>query len=288
MKNILVPTDFSQCAEYAAEVAVGLSKKTGAKIHLMHIINMPTYESATSIETFHNISEGLFIMKHVKGKFAQLLANEMFEGIEVEEVVEFNSVYESISEQAKKREADLIIMGTHGVDGTEEFLVGSNVERVIRSSQIPVLTIKKRHEKLAIKDIVFASNFYEESYTVFSQIVAIATILDARIHLLKVITPNHFEAQRYSLKLMEDFVAKTDLVIDHTINIYNDTKIENGIHHFAEDIDADMIAMETHGRKGIQHMLWGSITENVANHSTVPILSVKIPHEVEHRVIFPD
>jgi nucleotide-binding universal stress UspA family protein len=288
MKNILVPTDFSECAKNAAEVAAGLCRETGAKLYLMHIINMPTYESSTSIETFHDVAEGLFIMKHVKNKFLQLRAMDMFKDLEFEEVVEFNSVYECIAEQAEKREIDLIIMGTHGIDGTKELLIGSNAERVIRSSKVPVLTIKKRHEKLAIKDIVFASNFYEESYTVFNQIVEVAKVLNARIHLLKVITPSHFEAQRYSIKLMEDFVTATDLQLDHTINIYNETKIENGIHNFADDIDADMIAMETHGRTGIQHMLWGSITESVANHSSVPILSVKLPVVVETPGIFPD
>lgn len=288
MKNILVPTDFSECAKHAAEVAAGLCRKAGAKLHLMHIINMPTYVSATSTETFHDIAEGLFIMKHVKNKFLALRRLDIFDGVEVEELVEFNSVYESIAERAVKIDAEMIIMGTHGTSGSKEFLVGSNAERVIRSSKIPVMTIKKRHKKLTVKDIVFASNFYEESYAVFGDIVKIAQLLKARIHLLKVITPGHFEAQRYSLKLMEDFVAETKLELDHTINIYNDTKIENGIHHFAEDIDADMIAMETHGRTGIQHMLWGSITENVANHSSMPILSVKISREVERRVVIPD
>ncbi|NNE54852.1 MAG: universal stress protein, partial [Flavobacteriales bacterium] len=125
MKNILVPTDFSDCANNATEVAVSIARKTGAKLHLMHIINMPTYESNTSIETYHDTAEALFIMKHVRKKFAALMSLPLFEGLEVEEVVDFNTVYEAISAHATERNADMIIMGSHGASGTQEFLVGS-------------------------------------------------------------------------------------------------------------------------------------------------------------------
>jgi len=288
MLNILVPTDFSDCANNATEAAASIAKRTGAKLYIMHIINMPTYESNTTIETVHNVPEALFIMKHVRKKFAALMSLPMFEGIDLEEIIEFNTVYEAISEHASKVSADLIIMGTHGASGREEFLVGSNTERVIRTAEVPVLTIKNRHQNFDVKDIVFASNFFEESYGIFENIKSFARAFNARIHLLKVVTPSHFETTRYSIKLMESFVKATNLDVDHSINIYNDSKIENGIHHFTEEISADMIAMETHGRTGIQHMLWGSITESVANHSKIPILSMKIPKEVESEVIFPD
>lgn len=289
MKRILVPTDFSECAERAAHVGADLAKKTGAKLYLMHIINMPTYESNTSIESWHNVSEGIFIMKLVKKKFGELMSKEFLQGIEVEDCVAFNTVYEAISDKAKELEIDLLVMGSHGMSGgTNEYLVGSNTERVVRSSEIPVLTIKKAHEKFTIRDIVFASNFYEESYTVFEQIARFAALFDAHIHLLKVVTQSHFETTRYSLKLMDDFVKAVNFEGKHSLNVYNDDKIENGIHHFAEEIDADMIAMETHGRTGIKHMLWGSITESVANHATMPVLSVKIPKEENTKILFPD
>jgi nucleotide-binding universal stress UspA family protein len=209
--------------------------------------------------------------------------------LDVEVIVKYNSVYESVSEMAKEKNVDMIVMGSHGVSGAEEYFIGSNAERVIRTSEIPVLTIKSRHENFKVKDMVFASNFFEESYGVFASIVEFAKVFDSRIHLLKVVTPNHFETTRYSLKLMEDFIEATKLEVDHTINIFNDDKIENGIHHFAEEVDADLIAMETHGRSGIKHMLWGSITEGVANHAKLPVLSVRIPKEAENtKVIFPD
>ena len=289
MKNILVPTDFSECANNATEVAVSIARKTGAKLHIMHIISIPTYESNTSIQSFHDVAEGLFIMKHVKKKFEALRKLPLLEGVDWEEVVTFNKVYEAVAKEADSRNADLIVMGSHGTSGAEELLVGSNAERIIRTSKIPTLTIKNRHENFEVKDIVFASNFFEESYDSFVKIKGFAAAFGARIHLLKVVTPNKFETTRYSLGLMDSFVKETNLDLDHTINVYNDDKIENGIHHFSDEISADLIAMETHGRTGLQHMLWGSITENVANHSKMPILSVRIPKVPDNEEgIFPD
>ncbi|MFT5183116.1 MAG: nucleotide-binding universal stress UspA family protein [Flavobacteriales bacterium] len=289
MGVILVPTDFSKCATYATEVGASLARDSGSKLYIMHIINLPTYESASNNEKWHNTAEGIFLGKLVQKKFATMRQQPFLQDLDVEVIVKYNSVYESVSEMAKEKNVDMIVMGSHGVSGAEEYFIGSNAERVIRTSEIPVLTIKSRHENFKVKDMVFASNFFEESYGVFASIVEFAKVFDSRIHLLKVVTPNHFETTRYSLKLMEDFIEATKLEVDHTINIFNDDKIENGIHHFAEEVDADLIAMETHGRSGIKHMLWGSITEGVANHAKLPVLSVRIPKEAENtKVIFPD
>lgn len=288
MKRILVPTDFSECANQATEVAAKIARETGARIYLMHIINMPSYDSNSGIGNSHDVAEGLFYMKLAKKKFGELLEMPMMAEVNVVELIQYNSVYESISVQAKENEIDLVVMGSHGVSGSQEFFVGSNTERVVRTCELPVLTIKKKHENFSIKDIVFASNFYEESLSVFEHIRKFAEIFKSRIHLLKVITPQHFETTHFSIKLMEGFAAATKIE-DYTINIYNDERIEDGIHHFSEDIGAELIAMETHGRSGIQHLLWGSITEGVANHATIPVLSVRIPKHMEsNRIIFPD
>ena len=87
---------------------------------------------------------------------------------------------------------------------------------------------------------------------------------------------------------MDDFARVMNLE-NFSLNVYNDEKIENGIHNFSHEINADLIAMETHGRSGIKHLIWGSITEGVANHADMPVLSVKIPKDKEsNKAIFPD
>ncbi len=289
MKKILVPTDFSECAMRALKVAVSIAKENNAKLFLMHIVNMPSHDTNSSVTSFESTTEGIFLLQLVKRKFIEIRKKKIMGGLEFEEILEYNSVYESISKQAKENDIDLVVMGSHGTSGAQEFFVGSNTERVVRSSEIPILTIKKEFDEFQVKNIVFASNFLKESYSIFGKIVQFAKIFNARIHLVKIVTPGHFETTKRSLKLMDDFVKNTELEINHTINVYNDTKIESGIHNFADEVDCDLIAMETHGRTGIKHMLWGSITEEVANHADIPVLSVRIPKvEESDDVIFPD
>jgi nucleotide-binding universal stress UspA family protein len=71
---------------------------------------------------------------------------------------------------------------------------------------------------------------------------------------------------------METFAKKLKLE-NYTLNIFNDYSEEEGIIRFSESINADMIAMATHGRKGFAHVLVGSIAEDVVNHAKRPVLT---------------
>lgn len=288
MKRILVPTDFSECADMATELAASIAKKNDARLFIMHIIQIPTYETNTSIESYEDVAEGLFLMKLVKQKFAELLKKPYLEGVNVIELVQFDSVYESISKQAKEQDIDMIVMGSHGATGARELVIGSNAERIIRTSPIPVLTVKKRHKDFAPKDIVFASNFYGEAVDNFHGVLQFAKMFGSKIHLLKVNTPNQFETTPYSEQLIHDFIEQTKLE-NYEYAIFNDETVEDGIHHYCAKIDADLIAMETHGRTGIAHLLAGSVTEGVANHTELPVFSIRIKKDKEKDgVIFPD
>ena len=288
MKRILVPTDFSECADMATELAASIARKNDARLFLMHIIQIPSYESNTSIESFQDVAEGLFLMKLVKQKFKDLLEKPYLKDVNVVEIVQFDSVYESVSKQAKEHDIDLIVMGSHGATGAQELIIGSNAERIIRTATVPVLTVKNRYPNFAPKNIVFASNFYGESTRNFEAIKNFASMFGSKIHLLKVNTPNQFETSKFSEKLMADFVEETG-VTNFSSNICNEESVEAGINYFCEKIGADMIAMETHGRTGIAHFLVGSVAEGVANHTQLPLLSMKIHKDkIKEGVIFPD
>jgi nucleotide-binding universal stress UspA family protein len=272
----------------ALELAASIAKKNDARLFIMHIIQIPTYETNTSIESYEDVAEGLFIMKMVKQKFEELMKKPYLEEVNVIELIQFDSVYESISRQAAEQEIDMIIMGSHGASGAKELVIGSNAERIIRTSPIPVLTVKTRFTEFNPQKIVFASNFYGESADNFYQVKRFADMFGSKIHLLKVNTPNQFETTKFSEKLIEDFVKETGLS-NYDYAIYNDENVEDGIHHYCNKIDADLIAMETHGRTGIAHFLAGSVTEGVANHTELPVFSVRIKKNKEKEgVIFPD
>ncbi|MCB0760792.1 MAG: universal stress protein [Flavobacteriales bacterium] len=287
MKKILVPTDFSECAKYAAEVAASIAKKTGARIYLLHALDVPQYSRNDSFATMTDTAEGIFLMKYTKQNFAKLLREPFFEGVNVGEVVQFENAYETITQQAKEHDIDMIVMGSHGTSGFDEQFIGSTAEKVIRLANCPVLTIKKQHTDFAPKNLVYASNFYGESTEGFEKVRKFAKIFGTEVQLLKVITPSNFETTPYSLELVESF-AKEMKLENYTANIYNHHNIVDGVNEFCEANDVELIAMETHGRTGLSHLLKGSIAEDVTNHSKLPVFTTRIPkHSSDKGGIFP-
>ena len=110
----------------------------------------------------------------------------------------------------------------------------------------------------------------------FSKIVVEAQkMYNAKIHLVRVNTPGDFQRDRIAKDYMDKFAKKLGLK-NYTINVYNDLTEEEGIIYFAESINADMIAMATHGRTGFAHVLAGSIAEEVVNHAKRPVLTYVI------------
>jgi nucleotide-binding universal stress UspA family protein len=176
-----------------------------------------------------------------------------------------------------EQKVDLVVMGTSGRTKLEEMLIGSNTERIIRYAKCPVLTVHQKPVSSDFKNIVYATSMSPEE-EVFSRIVRRAQQLyDATLHLVRINTPADFQKDHVVREYMEKFAKKLQLK-KYTINIYNDFSTEDGIIRFADQVDADMIAMATHGRTGFAHVLTGSIAEEVAGHSVRPVLTFVVKH----------
>ncbi len=282
MKTILVPTDFSECANNALEVAASIAKKTGASITLLHVLDVPSI-TVNGVGSMPETDEAPFMMKFLKvtkEKMKKIISSSSLKNISVSDKIEIGSANAKIIQAAEKINADLIVMGSHGCSGWKEIMMGSNTEKIVRLSTIPVFVIKKKIENFELRNIVFASNFDEHAEQAFIRITKLFNLFNSTIHLLKVNTRNHFETTMKSMKQMRKFSRKF-LIQDATFNTYNDNSIEEGIRHFSNLIGADLIAMETHGRTGFAHIVNGSIAENVANHTSIPLLSVKVTNKIE-------
>ncbi|REE80642.1 nucleotide-binding universal stress UspA family protein [Lutibacter oceani] len=276
MKSILVPVDFSIQAQYAAKVAAAIAKKANAKIFLLHMLELPSgVIDPSSYGTSNNTPTALLFLKRAHEKFEEFKELPFLKGLEVEDAVHFHKAYDGIISESKKHNVDLIVMGSQGASGLEEILVGSNTEKVVRNSDIPVLVIKKDIEKFKIENIVFASNFHFENRKVFQKILDFASKFNAKLHLLKINTINNFETTKDSSDAIRSFISDFDLG-DFTLNIYNDISIEAGILNFSKLIDADIILLNTHGRRGLAHLFNGSIGEDLANHAKLPVVTFKL------------
>ena len=276
MKSILVPVDFSVQAEYAAKVAAEIARQTHSKIFLLHMLELPTgVVDPTSFGTSNNTPTALLFLKRAHEKFEEFKNLPFFEGLVVDDSVQFHKAYDGIIEESKKKNADLIVMGSKGASGLEEMLVGSNTEKVVRNSEIPVLVVKKDVDNFKVENIVFASNFKFDNRKAFQKILDFSSLFNARLHLLKINTIQNFETTKESSDAIRNFINDFDLG-DYTLNIYNDISVESGILNFSKLIDADIIALNTHGRRGLAHLFNGSIGEDLANHAKLPVVTFKL------------
>ena len=277
MKTILVPTDFSEHALHALKVAAHVAKKINAKIVLAHVNVFPSSEYAVSFYYQEYVKQ---TTAEAEKKLNVLAEMEILKGVELSKHFATNiPMWKLVCDDLSKN-ADLIVMGSHGEGGFNQSFLGSNTEKIIRMANAPVLTIKDQPAEFNINSMVFASNFHEESYPAFKRIKFFADLYQSHIYLLKIITPKYFESTPVSERLLNSFAQRFKLK-DFSINIYNAHNIETGIIDFSDEKDTDLIAIETHGRTGFAHLINGSLAEGIARHEPKPVLSIKIPSSSE-------
>lgn len=276
MKRILVPTDFSPFANEAAKTAADIARKTGAELVFLHVVSFPIYESGVlPYQDYQDVAENLFILKLVKQNFEKLLASDFLKGITVAKGISYSGIYEAITENIEKHSIDLIVMGTHGVTGyVDEFFVGSNTDKVIRKSKVPVIAVKSYGDTNFDK-ILFAGDFSDSLEKNFSFIKSFVELYEAEIMLLHVVTKGDFYYTAPMLKRIEDFAKKNDLK-KYSCHVFNAESVQQGINDFAQMNDVKLITTITSGRRGLSRLLNGSVTEEVVNKVSHPVLTIKM------------
>ncbi|MBL8010656.1 MAG: universal stress protein [Flavobacteriales bacterium] len=264
MKTILVPYDFSDCATDALRVAAKLARLSGACIDIVHM-----YEQMTDFHT-----ENQRLRDEIEAKLDRIPQLPFLQGLELKKFMLRQMSITDMFKNDNLAHVDLVVMGSHGARGIRG-LVGSNTQRIVRIAPMPVLVIKHHIEDFTVNDVVYASTFTEADNAKFEAFLPLLRLFDARIHLLKVNTPKTFERSEDSTRAMDAFLQRHELG-KYTATIYNDLSIEEGILNFARGIDTDLIAMATHGRTGFFHVVNGSLTEDIVNHTSFPVLSVKL------------
>lgn len=276
MKKIIVPIDFSRYSEYALEAAAILAKKHNAEIFALHMLEMS--DSVFSSSSEDQKTKAFFFLRIAEQKFETFLEKDYLQGLKITPMVKQFKVFSEVSDVAKEHGVDLIVMGSQGTSGFNEIFVGSNTEKVVRHSDIPVLVIKHAPTNLNFDTIVFASNFSENAVDVYQR--ALNTLgEDANIHLLYVNVPGeNFRSTAEMEQSVANFLMKAEGNIGrlNKVNYISDYTVEKGIMNFSNVVGADLIVMPTHGRKGLAHFFEGSISEDLANHATLPVMTFKI------------
>jgi nucleotide-binding universal stress UspA family protein len=276
MKKIIVPIDFSGHSEYALRVAADIARKHKAELFLLHMLDIS--DQLISITEGTKRRELIFFMELAKKRFEGFIDLDFIQGIKTTPVIKHFKVFEEIDNAAKEIGADLIVMSSRGASGVKGYFVGSNTEKVVRTSEIPVLVVKTETKNFEPKTIVFASDFNTENLNAFKTIKKFADTYKATLKMVYVNTPNAYFKNTFEIReQMRQFLNKTSISNNSSdLIIFNDYSVTDGILNAASMLNADMVAIPTHGRKGINKLLAGSVGEDVANTSQIPVLTVKI------------
>ena len=275
MNKILVPIDFSSRSEYAAKLAAKIGEKTSGHIYLLHMVEVPTGIIDMGAGSNFSIPESMMYIRKLREKLIDYKERLFSADSEVTYAIRFENPHLGIQKFAEKIDADLIVMGSQGVSDFDEMIIGSNTEKTVRTSDVPVIVVKGNDEDFNLKPLVFASNFKEENKTAFAKFLDFAKKFDAKIQLLKVNTIGKFESTSVSKEKIMEFIEDFEMP-DHTIHVYNDTSVVKGIVNFSRGIDADLIALCTHGRSGLSHLFNGSITKSLSKSVLRPVITFKI------------
>jgi nucleotide-binding universal stress UspA family protein len=265
MKKILVPCDFSKPAINAFRFALEIAAQSRGEVHLLHVIELPVMYGSVIMPSLV-IENQLYqdLKENAEQQVKKLLAKVAPNAKVVTEVA-IGPIFSIINSYVQEKQVDLIVMGSQGAHGLKEIIIGSNAEKIVRTSSVPVMVIKNGIKPF-VKNIVFPNTLETQNQEdLMLKVKALQNFFKAHLHIVWINTPLNFDNDTNTRAHLEAF-AKRFMLKNFSIHIYNYTDGEEGILRFAEEIGADMIAMGTHGRRGLAHLFKGSLTEDIVNH----------------------
>lgn len=283
IKNILVPVDFSDASFEAVRYASFLAKRHGSKIFLLNIIPGMNYFFTypdSGVISSQVMSAHKKMISEVKSMNIERLTSLEYTGIletlQVKStVIAGTNIYGDIISYAENNSVDIIVMGTKGSTSLKKIFLGSKTERVIRLTQLPVLTISNKHKIKKLNKIVFASDFSRDSYSVYPALNNLVKIFNPSIHLLRINTKSKFRPFDELKTDMNKFAKRfSGNFIPH---IRANFEIDEGIAIFAKLIKADLIAIGVHRKKGAKRILGNRTAEGLIRLTNIPVLAIDIP-----------
>ncbi len=271
--HILVPTDGSGPATAALEYAAAIAAANDATVHVLYVTETPPDEED----------------EEVVATAREWVTDA---GAAVDEEVVQGEPDETICEYAAERGVDGIVMGTQGRQGLERFVLGSVTESVVRNATVPVLVVRRGSDvrrEYPYETIVVPIDGSEHAVAALEHGIELANRHDATLHLLSVVDVRatgvdavaDLQADQfaeYARTIVDDTAAKARTAgVDDVVTTVTFGSTYREIRSHAQDYEADLLVMGTHGRHGFDRLMLGSVTERVLRTAPAPVLTVRVP-----------
>lgn len=267
--KVLIPTDFSVQAEYAYLMVKKLEEKIPVEIHFIHVLSVPdtvTMDKNGNIQTCGEISVDYVVSQ--KDIATRKLNNlKTIYGNQINVHLELGKLTDKIVSYAKDNNFDLIVMGTKGAWGIKEKLSGSETQMIARQSQIPLLSLMCDRSDLIIENILLVHDFKTSKNENLNLLHKMIKAFNTKTHLLHIISK---EGDKEFVSAGMDKFATENNIANYEKHFLIDKDVENGVVHFNQMHEMDVICIGTHGKGGLFHT---SATEKLVNHLFKPIIS---------------
>ena len=283
--TILVPVDGSDPATDAVEAAVSLSRAVDATLSVLAVLEPTLLVGETA--SANPSPEDLDQLTTAATEHALSMAADA--GIDCEITVAKGTPHEEITARAREGDADLIAMGAQGRTSLSRALLGSVTERTLRTSDVPVLTVRESEAEWSVDDVVVPTDGSDFAAAAADQAYGVASACDATLHAITVVEPmtlatayatgSGLPSVAASLKEQsgEDAEAVCERAAERGLDCETTVSVgrpREAISEYAEEHSIDLIAMGTHGRTSLNRVLLGSVTERTVREGPAPVLAV--------------
>jgi nucleotide-binding universal stress UspA family protein len=271
MKQIIVAIDFSKTSLSALAYGIHLANKAGADLQMVWVDNTTSEEVVFEGFAHEERNEKVQLLKELQEKYSKKLKNS-----KLDFKTRKGKVYIEIAQQAKAINADLIIAGTHGISGFEEFWIGSNAYRIVTNAPCPVITLRFDCKVADVSKIVIPIDSSQETRQKIPVASQVAQLFNSEVHILSLYSTTlksvHKRVDNYAKQVM-DFLKERNVkyvsVVKESDNITR-TTID-----YADSVGANLIAIMTEQETTTANIFLGPYAQQMVNHSPIPVLSMR-------------
>lgn len=271
--KVVIPTDFTVQGDYAMIMIKNLMEQLDMDITFLHVLSVPdtvTMDAQGQIETCGEIDVDYVVTQKemAEKKLADLKETH---GASINTALVLGKTTTGIVEYAESNGYDLIAMGTKGSSGISERIVGSEAQVIARKSSVPVLSLMCDRSDFDMKNMVLVHDFKENGNQELDLMAKILAAFNTKIHFLQISK----EGNRDETTILDNMkvFAENNGISAYEPHILKDEDIENGVIHFNQMNNMDMVCIGTHGSGGFFH---SSAAERLINHMYKPVISYRI------------
>ena len=274
IKRILIPTDFSKTGSLALQHAVFLARLCKAELFVLNSIEIPdtAYSMVDPLVIYRDIVD---IESDAKKRLEQIATELKREhSLSVRVIFTQGKAATEIMRAVKKFKIDLIIMGTHGAHGFNEYFVGSNAYKTVTISPCPVITVQAKAKKLGFTNIVLPIDDSFHSRQKVNYTIMLAKKYAAKVHVLGLVD-KETDPKKLAIKLdsVEKAIKKSGLV--YSRKVVKGKNLAVAALNYSKKAKADLISVLSNHESHLNGIFLDAFAKQIVNHSRIPVLSIR-------------